>query len=212
MMKRRTVVLAALALGIGAFPAWSGTAAESSAGTPVLAPAEYEIDRAHSQVQFKIKHLGISTVTGQFGDFSGSIVYDPQNMAGSRATATIKAASIDTNNERRDNHLRSADFFETEKYPDITFTGNRVRGVNGKKFKLDGTLAMHGVTRPITLDVEYEGPVHGPDGKQRMAFNATGNLDRTDYGLTWNRALEAGGVVVGTDVQIVLELETIRKQ
>lgn len=209
-MTRRTVLLAALAFCIGAAPAWQGPVADVSARTAVLAPATYEIDRAHSQVSFKIRHLGISTVTGRFKDFSGSIVFDPQNPAASRATAAIKAASIDTDNERRDNHLRSADFFEVERYPDITFTGTRLRKGTGGHYLLDGTLSMHGVTRPITLDVEHVGTARGPDGKARVAFNATGMLDRTTYGLTWNRAVE-GGMLVGTDVQIQLELEAVQK-
>lgn len=211
MVNRRTLVLAALALGLGAIPAWSGTALEGAARTSPPAAGEYEIDRAHSQVLFKVKHLGISTVTGRFRDFSGTILYDPQNPAASRARATIRAESIDTDNERRDNHLRSADFFEVEKHPEIAFAASGLREVNGRSFKLDGTLTMRGVTRPITLDVELDGPVRGGDGRERMAFNATSRLDRTDYGLTWNRALEAGGVVVSNDVQIVLELEAIRK-
>ncbi|MET0397289.1 MAG: YceI family protein [Longimicrobiaceae bacterium] len=212
MKTRRTLLLTALALGMGAAPAWTGTAREGTAqARPAAAAAEYEIDPSHSQVLFKVKHLGISTVTGRFRDFSGTISYDPQNPAASRARATIKTASIDTDNDRRDNHLRSADFFEAEKYPEITFTTGRLREARGDAFKLDGTLTMRGVTRPITLDVEKVGPVRGPDGRDRMAFNATTSLDRTQYGLTWSRATEAGGLVVGNDVQIVLELETVRK-
>ncbi|HEV2735701.1 MAG TPA: YceI family protein [Longimicrobiaceae bacterium] len=161
---------------------------------------------------FKVKHLGIRTVTGRFRDFAGTITYDPRNPAAARAQATIKTASIDTDNDRRDNHLRSADFFEADKYPEITFTAGRMREARGDGFKLDGTLTMRGVTRPITLDVEKVGPARGPDGRERMAFNATTTLDRTQYGLTWSRATEAGGLVVGNDVQIVLELETVRKQ
>ncbi|HEV2150489.1 MAG TPA: YceI family protein [Longimicrobiaceae bacterium] len=201
MKTRRTMLAAVLALGMGVLPAWrTGGAA-----------AEYEIDQSHSQVLFRVKHMGISTVTGRFRDFSGTIVYDPQNLAASSARATIRTASIDTDNDRRDAHLRSADFFEAEKHPEISFTANRVRAASGESFKLDGTLTMRGVTRPITLDVERAGPVRGPDGRERMAFNATTRLDRTDYGLTWNRALEAGGVVVSNEVQIVLELAAIRK-
>jgi polyisoprenoid-binding protein YceI len=212
MKTRRTLLVAALALGMGALPAWSGTAREGTARTRPAAAAEYEIDQSHSQVLFKVKHLGISTVTGRFRDFAGTITYDPQNPAAARARATIKTASIDTDNDRRDNHLRGADFFEAEKYPEITFTAGRLREARGDGFKLDGTLTMRGVTRPITLDVEKVGPARGPDGRERMAFNATTTLDRTQYGLTWSRATEAGGLVVGNDVQIVLELETVRKQ
>nr|ASV46660.1 YceI like family [uncultured bacterium] len=212
MKTRRTLLVAALALGMGALPAWSGTVHEGIARTLPAAAVEYEIDQSHSQVLFKVKHLGISTVTGRFRDFAGTITYDPQNPAAARARATIKTASIDTDNDRRDNHLRSADFFEAEKYPEITFTAGRLREARGDGFKLDGTLTMRGVTRPITLDVEKVGPARGPDGRERMAFNATTTLDRTQYGLTWSRATEAGGLVVGNDVQIVLELETVRKQ
>ena len=211
MTTRRTLLLAALALGMGALPAWSGTARTGAAQVRPAA-AEYEIDASHSQVLFKVKHLGISTVTGRFRDFSGTISYDPQNAAAARARAVIKTASIDTDNDRRDNHLRSADFFEAEKYPEITFTAGRLREARGDAFKLDGTLTMRGVTRPIVLDVEKVGPVKGPDGRDRMAFNATTTLDRTQYGLTWSRMTEAGGLVVGNDVQVVLELETVRKQ
>jgi polyisoprenoid-binding protein YceI len=209
MMKRRTLVLAALALGIGALPAWSGTAAESTAGTPVLAPAEYEIDRAHSQVQFKIKHLGISTVTGRFGDFSGSIVYDPQNMAGSRATATIKAASIDTNNERRDNHLRSGDFFDAATHPTITFRSTRVEA-NGRDLRVHGNLTLRGVTKPVVLQGRLL-EVGGVAGKRRIGFEASTTVNRMDYGVSWNRAAEGGGAVLGDEVEITLNIEAVEQ-
>lgn len=170
----------------------------------------YQIDAAHSQVSFKVKHLGISTVTGSFGDFSGTVTYDPRNVAASQATAVIKAASINTNNERRDTHLRSADFFETEKFPEITFSTGRVRRT-GQGLKVDGTLTMHGVTRPIVLDAAFVGTTRGPDGKERVAFEATTKVDRREFGLTWNRAVETGGVVVGNDVQIILDIAAVKR-
>jgi polyisoprenoid-binding protein YceI len=173
--------------------------------------AEYTIDTSHSKALFKIKHLGISTVTGHFKTFSGSFEFDQKNIKASKVSATIEATSIDTDQERRDAHLRSADFFDVEKFPQITFVSKEIRDVKDGKFKVVGDLMMHGVTKSVVLDVELGGMVT-MGGNERVAFTATTTLNRKDFGLTWNRAIESGGFVVGEDVQVLLEIEAIRKK
>lgn len=172
----------------------------------------YTIDQAHSQVMFRVRHLGLSNVIGRFSTFDAELQLDPDSLQNVTVSATIDVASIDTGNERRDNHLRSADFFDAATYPEIVFTSTGVRGVDGATLKLDGDLTMHGITQPVTLDVEYLGSATGPGGDERVAFSARGALDRMAYGLRWNNLTEAGGVVVGHEVEIVLEVEAIRKE
>lgn len=213
MKMKSAPLLALLAFSAAAAPAWGRVATPDPRPTPAEAPSPgtYVIDPVHSQVMFKVKHLGISTVTGRFKEFGGTITFDPAKPAATRAEGTIKAASIDTNNERRDNHLRSADFFESDKHPEITFRSGTIRRGGNNKLKADGSLTMHGVTRPVVLDVEYIGPVPGPDGKDRVAFNATTRVDRMDYGLNWSKAMETGGLVVSREVDIILETQAIRQ-
>lgn len=177
-----------------------------------LSAAEYKIDTTHSHVMFKIKHLAISTVTGRFETFKGELNFDPDNVEKSGGWVTIDVAGINTDVEDRDKHLRSADFFHVEKYPTIRFESTAVERVDDKNFKLIGNLEMHGVTKPVTLDVEYAGMVKDPWGNTRVAFTAEGKLNRKDYGLTWNKVLETGGLVVGEEVRIILDIQAIQKK
>lgn len=177
---------------------------------PVSAQTEWDIDAAHSSIQFRIKHLMISNVRGAFDEFSGNILFDGENYASVSAEASIKAASINTREPKRDDHLRSADFFDTATYPGITFKSKRVEDVRGYRFKLVGELTMRGTTKEVVLDVEATPIVKGMSGESRIGVHATTRLDRQDYGIKWNRALDAGGFVVGNEVGITLDLELVR--
>jgi polyisoprenoid-binding protein YceI len=174
-------------------------------------PETYGLDKAHSEVLFRVRHLGISTVTGRFRDFDAAISVDPARLSTLTARATIQAASVDTENERRDNHLRSADFFDVAAHPTLTFQSTRVRNVRARRFLLDGTLTMHGVTRPVTLNVEYLGLVRDARGNEKLGFAATGRINREDYGMTWNQAIEAGGVLVSKEVDLQFNLQATRR-
>lgn len=172
--------------------------------------ADYEIDPAHSSVAFKVKHLAISTVPGRFGDVSGRFSFDPTRVDASKAEAKIAVASIDTMDAKRDDHLKGADFFDIPKFPSITFKTNKVEKVSETAFKAVGDLTIHGITRPVTLDVTYGGSAKDPWGKERAAFEAKTLINRKDFGLTWSKTLETGGLVVGDDVQISLEIEGVK--
>ena len=178
------------------------------AGTAFAAPQSYEIDPAHSRVEFTIRHI-VSKVTGNFAGFKGTINYDAAAVAGSSTNVEIDASTIDTNNDRRDNHLKSPDFFDVAKYPTLTFTSTKVVPGDEGKFKIQGTLTMHGITKPVTLDAAFLGAGPGMDGAPRVGFEATTKVDRKDYGIIWNKALDQGGTLLGDDVTINLEIEAI---
>jgi len=171
----------------------------------------WKLDPSHTLVEFSAKHLMITTVKGRFTDVEGFIHADDKNIADSSVEATLKAVSIDTRTEQRDNHLRSADFLEVEKYPEITFRSTRIEGTK-KEFKLTGDLTIRGVTKPVTLDVTFEGQTKDPWGGERIGFSASGKIDRRDFGLTWNVVLEAGGLTVGNDIKINIEVEAVKVQ
>jgi len=169
----------------------------------------WKIDTTHSSVEFAVKHMMIATVKGRFTDVSGTIEFDEQDPTGGRADITIAAASIDTREAQRDTHLKSADFFDVEKFPTLTFRSTRIQGTP-QEFKMTGDLTIHGVTRPVTLDVTHEGRGKDPWGGERVGYSATGKIKRSDFGLTWNAALETGGFLVGDDVKISLDIELIK--
>lgn len=185
----------------------------SLSATSIAQEGEYVIDSAHSQVIFKVKHLAISTVTGRFDLFEGAYNFDPENIDNSSVQATIVASSVNTNEKDRDDHLKSEDFFNVEKYPNITFKSKEIKKVDDTNFQIVGDLTMHGVTKEITLDTVYEGHLASDNwGKERTAFIANGKINRKDFGMTWNKALELGGFVVGDEIKITLEVEGIRKK
>ena len=174
---------------------------------------EYVIDTAHSQVIFKVKHLAISTVTGRFDAFEGTYNFDNDDITKSTVETTIEAASINTNEKDRDDHLRSKDFLNVEQNPTITFKSKSIKKGDGNSFEIIGDLAINGITKEVTLDATYEGHVGSdPWGKERTAFIADTKINRKDYGITWNKVLEAGGFVVGDEIRITLEVEGIRKK
>jgi polyisoprenoid-binding protein YceI len=169
----------------------------------------WKIDPAHTLVEFSAKHMMITTVKGRFTDVEGTIYTDEQNPTKSSVETTIKAASLDTRTDQRDTHLRSGDFLDVEKFPTITFKSTRVEG-DKDRFELTGDLTIRGATRPITLDVSFEGRSKDPWGGERAGFTATGKIDRRDFGLTWNVALETGGILVGHDIKIEIDVQAVK--
>lgn len=175
--------------------------------------ADYKIDPAHSTVAFKVRHL-VSQVSGRFNEFEGSFSYEPDRPETWKAEATINVASIDTNVADRDNHLRSADFFDVATYPIMTFqsTGVEQSDVEGDKAKLHGLLTIHGVERPVVLDLTIHGVAQDPWGNVRAGFTATTRINRRDFGLEWNKVLETGQLLVGEEVDVILEIEGIQQK
>jgi polyisoprenoid-binding protein YceI len=180
---------------------------------PTLAgvAAEYDIDATHSGVYFKIKHMGISTVTGRFDTFSGAFDVDEKNLETLKASATIETASVDTDDEKRDAHLKTADFFNAEKFPQMIFVSKQVKLGGKDELSMTGDLTLLGVTKPVVLKTEFGGAIKDPWGKERAAFTARGKINRKDFGMTWNKALDTGGLVVGDEVEIIIEIEGIKK-
>jgi polyisoprenoid-binding protein YceI len=169
----------------------------------------YQIDPAHSAVQFKIRHF-FAKVPGGFTDFDGKIILNRTDIAKSKVEATIKTASIDTANEKRDGHLRSADFFDAEKYPTITFKSTAWKEVGKNAYEVTGDFTMHGVTKPVTLAVKDLGSGAAMGG-HRGGWEATTTIDRTVYGVAWNKAVEGGGMTLGNEVEITLNIEGVQE-
>jgi polyisoprenoid-binding protein YceI len=169
----------------------------------------YQIDRTHSEVRFRVRHL-LSRVGGQFKDFTGEIVFDADRPEASSVNVRIDAASIDTGVPDRDAHLRSDDFFAVEKHPQLTFVSDRFVRTGAESFMLHGTLTIRGVSRQVELPVSYLGSARDPYKKDLVAFEASVRLNRKDFGLTWNAALETGGFLVGDDVEVTLNIEAAR--
>lgn len=177
-------------------------------GVEIPAPGVWEIDPSHSVAAFSVRHMMVAKVRGRFGSFAGTIAIGEQ-PEDSSVQVTIDAASIDTRDEKRDAHLRSPDFFDVETYPTLTFRSTGFDRTGDTTFELPGELTIHGVTRPVVLAAEYLGVSPDPWGGTRAGFSATTEIDREDFGLTWNQALETGGVVVGKRVKIELEVQAV---
>jgi len=169
------------------------------------------IDLVHSSVGFTVRHLVVSKVRGKFTRWSGTILMDEHDLTGAEVDIAIELASVDTGAEQRDSHLRSADFFDVEKFPAMTFKSTRVEKASDSVLSLHGNLSLHGVTRPVTLAVEYAGTQKDPWGGFRAGFSARASLNRKDFGLTWNQLLETGGVAVGEKVDIDIEIEAVKQ-
>lgn len=170
----------------------------------------YTIDITHSEVSFQVRHL-LTKVRGWFSDFAGTIHSDEEHPEQSAVSMTINAASVDTNTPDRDQHLRSADFFDVDSYPTINFTSSRVVRTRANEYDVAGTLTIHGVSKEITLPVSHLGTIRDPWGAMRAAFETSITINRREFGLTWNPALETGLVLVGAEVQINLSIEAIAK-
>ena len=183
----------------------------SVAVQPATGRTTWTIDPAHSSVEFSVRHLMITTVKGRFTEFQGTVVLDEEHPASSSAEITVRVASIDTREPQRDAHLRSADFFDAEKFPTLTFRSTSVRDWQDEGFTLVGDLTIHGVTREVALDVTSEGRTKDPWGGERTGFTATTKIKRSDFGLTWNQLLETGGLAVSDEVKISLDVQLVLK-
>ncbi|KAA0545283.1 YceI family protein [Bacillus sp. BGMRC 2118] len=172
--------------------------------------SNWALDASHSSVDFSVRHMMIAQVKGSFNEFSATISADPQDLTTASIQFNVELASVDTRSEDRDNHLRSADFFEVEKYPTMTFSSTNVEKVDADEYKVKGDLSLHGVTRQETFTVTYEGTGKDPWGNEKVGFSAEGKLNRSDYGLTWNAALETGGVLVGDQIKVSLQIQAAK--
>lgn len=192
----------------------SASAASTDASpAPATAPADvatWSLDAAHSEVKFSVRHLAISRVTGHFRSFTADVQMDPNDVTTLQTSATVDIQSVDTGNSDRDDHLRSPDFFHAEEHPEMTFTSTEITNVDGNTFEMKGDLTIKGITKPVVFDTELIGTAVGPQGKPRAAFTATTTINRKEFGLTWNKLTEAGGVIVGEDVEITLDVQTVR--
>ena len=182
------------------------------AALPVLAHADtWQIDPAHTSVEFTVRHMMISNVKGVFQKTAGTITTNGNDPASAKIDATIDASSVDTRVEKRDAHLKSPDFLDVAKYPTITFKSTRVEAAGPNKWNVTGDLTLHGVTKPVVLVVEGSGAPIQVMGKTRAGASATATINRSDFGLTWNKALDAGGVMVGDEVTISIDVEAVKQ-
>lgn len=177
---------------------------------PAQAADEYAFDKAHSTLGFSVTHLMVSKVPGQFNDYEGKVVFDANDLAASKIDVTIQTASIDTNNEKRDVHLKTADFFDAEKFPTIMFVSKSI-AKEGDQYKATGDLTLKGVTKEISFPLTIAGPVASPMGDTALGLEASFKLNRQDYGITWNKALDSGGLMVSDDVNINISVEAHKK-
>jgi len=187
---------------------FAAAALATLAALPLRAES-YKIDPSHSEVGFTIRHM-VSNVRGRFNDFAGTVDMDPKAPQKGSVEFSIKATSIDTGNADRDKHLRTADFFDVEKYPEITFKSDSVKPAGKNKYDVTGTLTMHGVSKKVTLPVTYLGEGKDPWGNTRAGFETGTKLDRKAYGIVWNKAIDNGGVLLGDDVNVSINLETVK--
>lgn len=169
------------------------------------------IDQSHSQVGFSIRHMMISKVRGRFETFQGTVELDEQNPSAAKVDVSIDASSVTTRDAQRDGHLKGADFFDVANYPNLTFVSTSVDQVDGQHAKLHGDLTIRGVTKPVTLDVTFEGKAKSPWGTTSAGFSATTTIDREEWGLSFNQALETGGVLVGKEVEISIDVELVEQ-
>ncbi|MEZ4363990.1 MAG: YceI family protein [Kofleriaceae bacterium] len=171
----------------------------------------WNIDSSHSGIHFSVRHLVISKVRGTFARWSGTITLDGEDLARAKVDVVIDASSLDTGVADRDTHLRSADFFDVEKFPEITFKSTRVEPAGGDRWRVTGELALHGVTREVVLDVEHSGRAKDPWGNTRLGFSAKTALERKEFGLVWNQTLDAGGLMIGERVDVDIDLEAVHQ-
>jgi polyisoprenoid-binding protein YceI len=166
-------------------------------------------DKAHTEIDFSVRHMMISTVRGGFNDFQITVTGSPEDPESMSGYVEIKTSSVDTREDQRNNHLRSPDFFNSEKYPNMTFRSTKVSRIGENRYKIEGDLTIRDVTKRIDLEGEFEGTIKDPYGKERMGFTVTGIINRKDFGLQWNFVLEGGGVMVGDKVNITIHAEVV---
>jgi polyisoprenoid-binding protein YceI len=176
-----------------------------------MANLKWVIDPIHSEIGFKIKHLMITNVSGRFEGFEAEVLTEDEDFSTAKVEVKIKTASINTNNLQRDEHLRNSDFFEVESYPEILFTSTRVEKIDKDNFVLHGNLSLKGITKPVKLNVEYSGATKDPWGNQKAGFVITGKINRSEFELSFNAALETGGLVLGEEVKIHSEVQLIKQ-
>jgi polyisoprenoid-binding protein YceI len=199
LLTRIIVILGCLALGLGLMGPVESAKAEKQ---------RHEIDTGHSGINFKVRHFFTKT-PGRFTDFSGVLIWDTEDPAKSTVEATIQAASIDTNSEDRDGHLKGEEFLWVEKHPTITFKSTSVKALGDNTYEVTGDFTMRGVTKPVTLEMEHLGSGQDPWGGYRSGFTATTEIDRTEFGVEWNKALEGGGLTLGKKVEVGIEVEAV---
>ncbi|MGW7196476.1 YceI family protein [Streptomyces chryseus] len=195
-----------------------GTATTTAAPTtpaavdPALAAltGEYSIDPAHSSIGFTARHAMVTNVRGSFPDYAGTLVLDGANPAASTASIDVKIGSIDTGSADRDNHLRSADFFDAEQFPLMTFRSTSAEALGGTDYRITGDLTIKGVTRPLSIDLEFNGSATDPFGNERVGFEGKADILRSDWGLTWNAALETGGVLVSDKIKLTFDISAVK--
>jgi polyisoprenoid-binding protein YceI len=195
---KRLLLLAAAAATYAVSPSTAGAQAPT-----------WQIDATHSELSFRIRHY-LTRVRGTFGKWNGTVTADPKSLNQGSVAVSIDARSIDTNDERRDNHLRSPDFFATDSFPTMAFTSSRVE-VKGESIKVYGDLTMRGITKPVVLEGTYNGVAKDAQGKERIGFEASAKINRLDHKVTWNRALEGGGAMLGDEVEISIQIEAVRQ-
>lgn len=183
-------------------------AAPAAPAAATAQSSNWSIDPVHSELTFRIRHY-VTKVRGTFGKWSGSITADPKNLATGAVAVSIDAKSIDTNNENRDNHLRSNDFFATDSFPTLEFKSSQV-SVKGEAVTIQGTLTIRGKSKPVTLTGSFGGITKDAQGKERMGFEASTKVNRLDYGVSWNRAVEGGGIMLGDEVEINITIEAVK--
>lgn len=176
-----------------------------------LSAETYQIDAAHSMAGFTVRHMMVSNVSGAFSKLSGTVEFDPNDLAQSRVEVNIEAGSVDTRNSGRDNDLRSANFFDVANYPAITFKSSKIEKAGEDKYRITGDLTLHGVTRQVVLDVDGPTPEVQTQGRYRMGASATTKINRKDFGINWSRAMDNGGVVVSDEVRINIDVELVRR-
>lgn len=179
--------------------------------TSSFAADSYTFDKAHTEASFQVRHM-LTKVRGRFADFTGTVKLDPAKPEASSVEFTIKAASIVTGDEKRDQHLKSPDFFDVEKFPELTFKSSAVKATGKDAYAVTGTLTIHGVSKEVTLPVTFLGFVKTPWGDERAGFETGIKLNRTEYGLLWNKALEAGGLLVGEEVEVAVNIEAVKQK
>lgn len=175
-----------------------------------MSKTAWNLDNAHSEVSFKVKHMMISNVTGHFSDFSASVTSEGDDFTTANIEFAIKSATVNTGSEQRDNHLRSAEFFESDKFPEIKFKGTKFEKIDNENYKLTGDLTVKDVTKSITLNAEHGGIGKDPWGNIKTGFTVTGKINRKDFGLNWNAVLETGGVMVSEEVRIAAEVQFVK--
>jgi polyisoprenoid-binding protein YceI len=211
-MKTRTTLLASLLALTLAAPVFGQAApAPGAAQAPAPAPNTWNIDTNHSTAGFVVRHMMVTNVRGSFGKTTGTVTYDGKDVSSVAADVTIDTTTITTNNEKRDAHLKSPDFFDVATFPTITFKSKRVEKGGAGRFKLIGDLTIHGVTKEVTLDVEGPSQAIVAQGATRIGASATTTLNRQDFGVKWSRNIDGGGVVVGDEVKVMLELELVKR-